>query len=105
MIITDTDFVAQLERAYHEPVPGLDEAAAARASLGGVYGADRRRWIVLLVSAVLGAGLAAAGVLAAGPMLAAATADAVASLPTAWAFGLVGVVLAASAVSRSREDS
>ena len=103
-MITDPDFVAQLERAYRVPAPGLDEAAVARASLAAVYGADRRRWIVLAGSATLGAGVAAAGLLAAGTMLAAAVAQAVASLPSPWAFGLVGLVLAASAVSRSRED-
>lgn len=114
---TDEDFALRLEQAYREPVAGLDRAAIARAALGAVEAADRRRWTVLAAAAAVGAGISGAGVLTLGmarPLASAAdhaaaalylVATAVAQLPSAWACGLVGLALAASTVYRSFEDS
>ena len=112
--MTDEELVARIEQAYREPAAGLDRATITRAALGTLDAADRRRRLVLAGSAVLGTSIAAAGVIAVGGIggplvigaetaLAAAT-EALSELTTAWGFGLVGLVLTASAISRSLED-
>jgi hypothetical protein len=111
--MTDTDFGAHLERAFHEPAPGVDAAALQRAILGRVGRADRQRWLVLSAATALGLAIAGAAVFRSG--LVALVRDGwyalgalelhVSGESSTWLFALVGLALLASSIVRAARDA
>jgi hypothetical protein len=112
---TDTDFAALLEHAYRKPAAELDDLRLERAVRAALGAEDRRRRLVLAGAAVIGSGIAAAGLLALGlaypldsvadglGVMLTGVKDALDS-SSGWTFALIGLALAASAAARARQD-
>ena len=111
--MTETDFAADLERAFREPAPGVDTAALERAILGRVERTDRQRWLVLSAATALGLAIALVTAFGSGfvAMLRAEwRALATMELHTSgasstWLLALVGLVVLASSIVRAARDA